>query len=280
MLLMMILPGSLFAQIIQYSGLVLNAKNLEPVPYATVGLKNRNVGTNSDHSGQFSFRFDSNECADTDSWVISSIGYSSLELKHPEFLHQNGDTLYLEPTTTLLHEVVINRNSLKSMSLGKKSHGALTHMNIYSVRDSLDDGLSQEFGVKLKLRRSCLIEDYNVFFSSNSFDELMLQFLIYAIEGDSVTNLPLHTPVIFSAKGYGWASVELREYEIELSKGLYAFVARIVSKKSTSSHPALSIPMTTPSPFNGYISRQKSEDTWHIRDGANPSIYLNVLCEE
>jgi len=267
---------TLSAQPVKFKCIVLNQHTSEPIPYATLGLKERPIGTNADEQGIISFHFNPGEIQSSETWILSSVGYQAKHLTHGELITLHRDTIYLQEAPQLLEEVRLTRAQLKSRTAGKSAHGALTHFTIYSVRDSIDDGLSQEFGVKLSLRKPCLVEKFNIFFSSNNFEVLLMQFMLY--QGDSLQLLP--TPAVtFEVVGHGWTSVDLSHLNLELTPGRYAFTARIIKKEFSADRPYLAIPVTMPSPFNGFLYRQKSEDTWNFNNAANPSIYLNLLCE-
>ncbi|MEJ2005827.1 MAG: hypothetical protein P8X57_12915 [Cyclobacteriaceae bacterium] len=280
-LLLLILPFLSFenAGVFEFNCVILNSETSEPVPYATLGIIKMNIGTNADASGLIAFRINEQTISSNAHWVVSSIGFENKILSHKELVKHNKDTILLTPTTQVLEEVILNRKELNARTVGKKSHGALTHVNIYGVNDSIDDGLSQEFGAILKLRSQCLIDDFNIYFSSNNFENLKLQFLAYSISGDSVKLIPNLEPVFFNANDHGLATVDLKKFDIELKEGEYVFTARIIEKELNDELPRLSIPMATPSPFNGFIFRTKSQENWTFRNSANPSIYLNLSCE-
>jgi hypothetical protein len=266
------------SQVALFTCRIIDQETGEHIPYVNLGVRQKRIGTNADENGRISFRINENELEATDIWVLSSIGYEPKEITHRELLKLNTKSIHLKPNVAVLNEVSLIKSRLKYRSIGKKSHGTITHINIYGVRDSIDDGLSQEFGVILNLKKHCLIEDFNIFFSSNNFDSLLLRFHVYQVEGDSIkTRLPQSAYFLVSAPG--WQKADLRSKILELPQGKYAFTAQIVDKFSSAEMPRLSVPAATPSPFNELVYRAKSQDRWQIHKSANPSIYVNALCE-
>jgi len=265
------------AQTVRFTCVVLDSESKKPIPYVSLGVREKGIGTNADQNGRISFMLNSGQLSDSAVWVFSSIAHEPREICQSDFSTLNGDTVILKPTTVLLKEVGIKSTGLKRREIGKKSHGALTHINLYSVRDSIDDGLSQEFGVLLNLRSACLIRDFNVFFSSNNFDSLRFQFFLYEMDNDELTRVPLPGPAYLVVTDYEWQRLQLDE--IELPKGQYAFTLQLIDQQFSGEEPRLSMPMTVPSPFNGFIYRSKSQDEWDFRKSANPSMFLTADCE-
>lgn len=109
-ILLVFLPFTLlFAQskeqkLIQFSGVVVTADSLRPVPFAHIIVKNTNRGTISDYFGFFSF------VAHTkDTIVFSSIGYKAARFVIPDSLKDSKYSLIqvLTNDTVFLKETVV-----------------------------------------------------------------------------------------------------------------------------------------------------------------------------
>ncbi len=88
--------------VIQFSGVVVNSENLEPVSYTTIMIKNTRRGTISDYYGYFSF-----VALKNDTIEFSAIGYKENQFVIPDtitgkrysLIHvMNSDTVLLTPT--------------------------------------------------------------------------------------------------------------------------------------------------------------------------------------
>lgn len=89
-------------EVIQFSGVVVNADSLDPVPYTNIIIKNTRRGTVSDYYGYFSF-----VALKKDTIMFSAMGYKdnmfiipdTITRKRYSLIHvMNADTIMLEPT--------------------------------------------------------------------------------------------------------------------------------------------------------------------------------------
>ncbi len=86
------------------SGTVINKENNEPLPFASITLKNYPIGTISNENGEFDFYIPTSKHKDT--IVVSFIGFLSYEI--PVSIVQNRLTINLRPTNEILKEVVVS----------------------------------------------------------------------------------------------------------------------------------------------------------------------------
>jgi hypothetical protein len=91
-------------QLVQFSGVIVTADSLKPIPYSSVMIKNSNRGTISDYYGFFSFVAKMN-----DSIEFSAIGYKKAIFVIPDTLSDQRCSMIqiLKPDTVLLREIVI-----------------------------------------------------------------------------------------------------------------------------------------------------------------------------
>ncbi len=89
-------------KLVQFSGIVLTADSLQPIPFATIVVTGTNNGTMSDINGFFSF-----VARENDSLVFTSVGYKTSYYRLPAYLEEQKysiiklmttDTLYLPET--------------------------------------------------------------------------------------------------------------------------------------------------------------------------------------
>ncbi len=89
------------------SGKILNKDNLEPLPYASIRLKNHPIGTVSNEEGEFDFYIPKSKRNDTLS--ISFIGFNPYELPISAI---NGEVrVELSPSVNVLDEVLLTEKS-------------------------------------------------------------------------------------------------------------------------------------------------------------------------
>jgi hypothetical protein len=194
--------------------------------------------------------------------------------------------ILLQPQNMELDEVVLisKKIKLKSKKIGRTSKGlGLTHMNFYSYYEKdIDDRLSKERGMKLKIRRNCHIKDLNFKITSNDFTSLKFRINFYSIEDGLPTKLLLNENIIFEVKDnfLGWFKVDLEPYEIYLKEDIEEVAVTIqwiesVKKDKKNKYFSIS---TAASPLNTAYFREKAMDTW-TKSGQSLSFYLNAMCE-
>lgn len=124
------------------TGKVIDQNGYE-VPYAAVGILQKNMGTTSTEDGTFYFRVSNNELEDN--LTVSSLGFSNFSIKIKDFLKLEKKEIVLEEQTTNLSEVVVNsidfyvKNALKKLrdNTVSKNH----QLNILYRRWSVEDNL-------------------------------------------------------------------------------------------------------------------------------------------
>lgn len=278
---MILLTNISLSQIKRLKFMVKDTVKSEGIPYANLGVLGKPFGSNADVRGVVDFTMDLKRITAADKFVISCIGYESLTLSLNQLLSYHEKEIALQAKIYELNEVVIKSTATKKKIFGKNEKGALTHSNIYSVQDSIDDGLSKEFGVTFTSKKYCSIMNYNVFFSSNHFDKVKFRINIYQLDDQGVPAVLLNKDDIFfevTNNYVGWVTTDLLRHNIILEGGKFGVAAQIVETKFSGDKPALAIPIATPSPFHGFIYRDKNQDNWLINKSANPSIYLEASC--
>ena len=124
------------------TGKVIDQNGYE-VPYAAVGIFQKNMGTTSTEDGTFYFRVSNNELEDN--LTVSSLGFSNFSIKINDFLKLEKKEIVLEEQTTNLSEVVVSsidfyvKNALKKLrdNTVSKNH----QLNILYRRWSVEDNL-------------------------------------------------------------------------------------------------------------------------------------------
>ena len=91
-----------FAQAKEIKGFIFDAESKEPLPFATIGFENVNIGTVSDTNGEFLIRFD--KAYSKSVITVSYIGYEDFTFSAGETETQN---IYLKQSTYQFKEVVV-----------------------------------------------------------------------------------------------------------------------------------------------------------------------------
>lgn len=108
-ILCIILGSKTYAQVdneelIQFSGIVVTADSIRPVPYTNIVIKNTWRGTVADYYGYFSFVAHKN-----DTLIFSSVGYKKIEFVIPDTIHNDRYSLIqvMSNDTIMLSQTVI-----------------------------------------------------------------------------------------------------------------------------------------------------------------------------
>jgi len=129
---------------------VLDSISKQPIPYATVQLKEKGVITNEE--GNFNFILNKN-IKETDSLIISSMGYETLAKPISEF---TTNRIFLIPKAIELKEVIVsNKNytadeimDLVEDNLEKNYNDDLTKKRLFHRESSFDRWTKSDFKVK------------------------------------------------------------------------------------------------------------------------------------
>lgn len=95
---------------ITISGIILNTEN-KCLPYASIGIKGKTIGTISNSSGDFVFHIPRQFC--NDSLYISMMNYETFKAKVSDL--KNTHSFYLTPKIYLLNEVSLHAYSAKQI---------------------------------------------------------------------------------------------------------------------------------------------------------------------
>lgn len=273
-----------YSQEKKISGKVWNFENNKPLPYVNIGIKNKTVGTVSNDNGMFELLLN-DKATSKDTVYFSYIGFNTEKYLVSE-LSKMKNPILLQPQNTELDEVVISSQKikLKSKKIGRTSKGlGLMHANFYTSHEiDVDDRLSKEMGMELKVRRNCHIKDLNFNVTSNQFKSLKFRVNIYKIENGLPTDLIIKDNIFFEIKDnfLGWVKVDLEPYDIQLKKENKDVAVTIqwlesVKEKEKSKYFAIS---TASSPMHTAFFRDKAMDNW-AKGGHNLSFYLDAMCE-
>ncbi len=191
--------------------------------------------------------------------------------------------IFLKPQVNNLNEVIVKVKTPKAKKIGRHSTGlGLMHVNFYSYYDEdVDDNLSREKGMKLKIKKNCSIKNLNFNITSNDFSSLKFKVNFYKIENDLPTELIIDKNIIFEIKDsfLGWFTVDLKPYDIYFEKETSNIAVSIqwvesVKKDKKSKYFSIS---TAASPLDTAYFRDKAMDSW-VKSNQSFSFYLNAMC--
>ena len=171
-------------------GQVLDQKTQVPVPYVSVGVLRRPVGTVADDQGRFTLSLPT--ANDQDSLRIGLLGYAPLTLPVAVFrqqLAQSGGRVYLRPAPTQLAEVVVRPGKFTQRVIGNS-----TNSNNISGGFGVN-ALGNQLAQGMHVRRPSTLEQVSFHVSRCTYDSLFYRLNVYQVVNGSPTANLLPEPV-------------------------------------------------------------------------------------
>ncbi len=144
----------LFGQEYNISGNIIDAKSGEPIPFASVALKELSTGLSTNINGEFSVKIGLEKVT----LIVSCIGYKTEEIIVTREKQNLGVTVHLLPTGVLLQEVTIYSGSKNSSSVqslqNKQIHETSTvYPDVFRSIQALPGiAVNNEFSAKFNVR--------------------------------------------------------------------------------------------------------------------------------
>jgi len=212
----------------RFSGEVLDNKN-EPIPYVSIGILGKNVGTVSDKDGRFQLEL--NDKYNNDTLRISCIGYESLNFKISDYKKKslNGEfnPIKLIAKVFQLSEVTVKPKKIKTTVLGNSNSNSGSRV----LTDS--SGLGSEIGLIMKLprkKRDYFIKRFCFNVADKNFDDIHARVNIYDLKNGLPYNNILETPIYIEIIAGGLVTIDLSKYNIRLKEDFFISIENFNEK--------------------------------------------------
>lgn len=209
MLLVTLSVYSLFGQ--TYSGKILDSKTNQPIAYVNIGVLLKNTGTVSDDNGNFQLLLKKD--LDNDTLKISCIGYQSLTIKTSDFKQLKDKSIYLNPSSILLSDVIIKAKKYKYKTLGITTNSDNVQTSVYAAK-------GYECGILIKLNKPAIIQKIHLNVAQCTYDTVFYRLNIYNVERSGKYTNILERPIyikIAKDKMKDKISINLMEYNIRVN---------------------------------------------------------------
>jgi hypothetical protein len=177
----------------EITGFVFNKESSKPVKYANVKIKNSNRGTYVNGKGQFRLKAEQN-----DTLLISCIGFNNQFF--PVSLFNSGDTLYLNPRSYIIPEVMVSNKS-KTREIGYLKEKT----KLYHVFPAFEWGTEFVCYISNNISKNCRI--LSVFFKAQKG------------KAESVIRLHIYKPLSSGKPGEELLQEDILVTSSEISKG-------------------------------------------------------------
>lgn len=269
------------AQSVDIQGVLMDSATQKPVPYANIGIAEKNLGTVSDENGCFSLAVpDSLAKHDL---TISRIGYQKTAIAINSF-GKLADTLSLVPETYELQEVTVLVEKMR-----EKKAGHAGGMMIQFQESGKH--LGYEIGTILKLskKKPSLLKDFN--FNAITYgriDYALMRLNVYSVKDDEFTNVLKENIYITLTDNLSERErcINLLPYNIvvqgdiavtlELVKVHYSTEATTSGQENAASNYADGIGYDGTF-LNNLCGRDASQGAWEKISAVGPGFWLHVL---
>ncbi|MGI4832266.1 MAG: carboxypeptidase-like regulatory domain-containing protein [Janthinobacterium lividum] len=257
---------------------VVDGQRRQPIPYASVGVAGRPLGTVTDAQG--SFLLARVGAAATDTVVVSCVGYQSRRLlvadlgKLPE--------LTLAPQAQALAEVQVRAGTWQRRNVGREGSGGFTFYNFHLQADKEPaHKLGREVGALLGVKPHSFVEEVYVYIRQSSFQHLRFRLNVRALDSQDHPAASLLTQDVQFAVAdstASWRHLDLKPYNINVGpQNRIAVTLEWLDGTPTKQQDwySVSIP-AAPSATHRLVLRDKSEDQWKVQP-LNLSLYITTV---
>jgi len=188
-----------------FRGSIRDLVTKEALPYASIGIRQKGIGTITDLDGRF--KFDVSQASNQDTLVISYIGYSSLLLPISKLDVKQENTFELKPTPKLLKEVVISAKP-ETIILGNKSKSSR-----YTGWGDFKSSRGRAIGLLIKSPAFPVRVNKLFFHVDCEFDSARVRINLFKMNGKKLEPFASQKQNIFFTihKRRGWIEVGLNE---------------------------------------------------------------------
>ncbi len=165
------------------SGTILDENN-EPLPYATIRIKNKKLTILTDSLGKFNLTSD--QVAETDTFFVSYLGYKSKKISIADMENSSKESIKLNPQATLLQEVTVLPGKTTKRIKGKKHTGGF----MKGFLEENTKGLSYGFEFHTKKSKKLWLHKVGFYFCEGRDQMTHMKFRINIYDMSKVTKSP------------------------------------------------------------------------------------------
>ncbi|UOR07044.1 carboxypeptidase-like regulatory domain-containing protein [Hymenobacter aerilatus] len=262
---------------------ITNAATHAAVPYASVGVKGKPIGTVADAQGHFDPQHLA-AAAPSDTVVFSCVGYQPFKLLAADLPRHSA--IKLTPQAQTLGEVHVRANSWKRHRLGRDGSWGFTYYNFHLATDKSPANIpGREVGTILHIKPGSYLEDAHVYFGSRNYKNLRFRLNVRTLDADDHPATSLLTQdvqmTIPDDAPAGWQHIDLKPYQVCVGDNKRIAVTlewldglETRDRADKNQWNVLLIPAAL-SATHRMVFREKSEDQWQVQP-INLSLYVTV----
>ena len=262
----------------EITGVICNSATRANLAYVSIGIDGKSVGTVSNKDGYFSLKLNDGVSA-IDSVTFSHIGYETKKISIKDFT-KDTHNIELSPSSYEVEEVVVQGGKIKQEQIGRNHSGlGIMHYNFYTTENiNLNDRLSSEIGVLLKVKNPCAVNSINFRISQNQFENIKFRLSFYSLGSDDLPkDIIVYKDIIIDIKDKhtDWYKYNLKSYDIFLESNNDVVVSLTLLEDEMDSDRNWFSLYAAKLPGHKIFTRKKAMDRWKSNAYAL-SLYLDV----
>ena len=208
---------------ITLTGVVIDSANQKVLPFVNIGIKQKNIGTNSLADGTFSIKIPTQNLSDT--LTFSMVGYSELNLSIKYIVTTNQKKFQLNIKTTELKPVIVTASKLVEQKFGIKNNGAIIHFTDGSTNQNDIFEIAQLIKLDTTISK---ITSVNLHINESRHDSGTFRINFYGYNGNRPTERIIEKSIVETKQiQEGWLKFDLTKYKVYL-KGKFVVAIEFI----------------------------------------------------
>jgi hypothetical protein len=255
------------AQDLVLTGHLQDQRTQLPIPFGSLGIKGKNVGTVADEKGHFSLRIPARLAGD--SLTFSAIGYQTQVFAITQLTTTQQHTFLLLEKTTALPEVVVRARAAKIRRIGTTTHNPF----LWGSAQQKETHDIVEFAKFIPLANTpSELRQAHIFLRRPTIDTVTFRLNFYRAGADRpAARLVERTILVRRAIQNGWLTIDLVPYALTLHTDFYLSFEFLPDKQLPM--PAFSYGAQL---GGAALVRTSSLGTWKREPGATLTAYVTV----
>ena len=261
-----------------YSVQLINKDDGKQIPYANIGIMNKNIGTVSNTKGEFNIELSSEY--DNDTLYISCIGYERKAYLISNFKNSFRSTdqiiIELQPKIYELAEVVVRPIGTKIYTLGNFCESNSAYGNAFYSKE-----LGTEIGVLINLpdnKNNAYLQNFRFYVGKFTFNKFPVRLNVYNLKNGKPDENILTEPIFIELTTVGEYIIELEKYQIR-TNGDFFISLEYYRVSDGKKGELIFCAVENENKRNGYF-RLTSQGSWMPEFAANTGFSVQVKCEE
>ena len=175
-------------------GTIIDSKTNQGIPYASIGVLGKRIGTIADENGDFVLRLNKKTVSEENPTIISSIGYESVLTR----ISKIKNSILLNPKNQTSTDTIKKSNDFEQKKIGRFIEKGIGSLSFHNKHDrNTDDKLGREIGAILNLKGKNYLSKVNFYIGRNEFDKVKFRLNIYNVKNDYPKDLIINEEILF-----------------------------------------------------------------------------------